>query len=44
MDKLDKLIALLKKYVGNKLAYIKIEVSIEAGNIVNVKVGENIKL
>ena len=44
MDKLAKLFVLLKKLIGNPLSFNKIEISIEAGNIVNVKVTENIKL
>jgi len=44
MDKFQKLITIIKKFVGDPKAYYKIEVSIESGNIVNVKVTENIKL
>jgi hypothetical protein len=43
MDVLKKLIALIQKFIEKKW-YGKLEVSIEAGNIVNVKVTENIKL
>ena len=44
MDKLEKLLLLLKKLIGNPKAFFKIEISIESGNIVNVKITENIKL
>lgn len=43
MDKLKKLIAIIKTYM-DRAFYGKIEVSIEAGTIVNLKVTENIKL
>jgi hypothetical protein len=43
MDALKKLIAIIQKFIEKKW-YGKLEVSIEAGNIVNVKVTENIKL
>jgi hypothetical protein len=43
METLTKLITLLQHYMGKKF-YGKIEVAIESGNIVNVKVTENIKL
>lgn len=43
MAKLQKLILLLTEYL-KKGWYGKIEISIEAGNIVNLKVTENIKL
>jgi hypothetical protein len=44
MEKLQKLFELFKKHLGSKLFYFKIEVAIEAGDIVNIKVTENIKL
>lgn len=43
MDKLQKLVLLLTNYISKKW-YGKIEISFEVGNIVNVKVTENIKL
>ncbi len=43
MDKLKKLMAILKAYM-DRAFYGKIEVSLEAGTIVNLKVTENIKL
>jgi hypothetical protein len=43
MEKLKTLIILLQGYISKKW-YGKIEVSFEAGNIVNVKVTESIKL
>lgn len=42
IDKLDKLIIMLKHYIAKEW-YGKVEVSIEAGNIVNLKITENIK-
>ena len=45
MDSLDKLIGLIKKLLEReKPWYGKIEISIENGKIVNLKVTENIKL
>jgi hypothetical protein len=44
MDKFQKLFVIIKKFIGDPKAYFKIEVAIEAGNIVNLKVTENIKL
>jgi len=43
MDNLKKLIALVQKFMEKKW-FGKIEISMEAGNIVNLKVIENIKL
>ena len=43
MEKLQKLIILLTEYLKKKW-YGKITISVEAGNIVNLKVEENIKL
>jgi hypothetical protein len=43
MDILQKLIALLQSYISRKF-FGKIEISFEAGNIVNVKVMESLKL
>jgi len=43
MEALKKLIALLQHYIGKKW-FGKIEISMESGNIVNLKVTENIKL
>lgn len=43
MDKLQKLIMLLTDYIKRKW-YGKITISLESGNIVNMKVEENIKL
>jgi hypothetical protein len=43
VEKLNKLIAILKRLM-EKAFYGKIEVSIEGGTIVNLKVTENIKL
>lgn len=43
MERLTKLIALLQHYIA-KNWFGKIEISIEAGTIVNLKVTENIKL
>jgi len=43
LEALKKLIFLLQRYV-EKNWYGKIEISMEAGNIVNLKVTENIKL
>jgi hypothetical protein len=40
---MEKLIILLKKFIGQKW-FGKIEISIESGKIVNLKVTENIKL
>jgi len=43
MEPLKKLIFLLQRYIEKKW-FGKIEISVESGNIVNVKVTENIKL
>jgi hypothetical protein len=43
MEKLQKLIILLTEYLKKKW-FGKIEISIEAGNIVNLKITESIKL
>jgi len=43
MDSLKKLIFLLQRYIEKKW-FGKVEISMENGNIVNVKVTENIKL
>ncbi len=43
MDNLKKLIVLIQRYIEKKW-FGKIEISIESGNIVNLKVTENIKL
>jgi hypothetical protein len=43
MNKLQKIVDLLTKYIQNKF-YGKIELSLEAGNIVNLKVTESIKI
>jgi len=42
MDKLKRLIALIQHYM-KKEWFGKLEISIEKGNIVNLKVTENIK-
>lgn len=43
MDKLKKLMAIVKAYM-DKAFYGKLTVSLEGGQIVNLKVEENIKL
>ncbi len=43
MDKLKRLMAIIKAYM-DRTFYGKITVSLEAGQIVNLKVEENIKL
>jgi hypothetical protein len=43
MDNLKKVIALIQRFMEKKW-FGKLEISLEAGNIVNVKVTENIKL
>ncbi len=43
MDKLKKLMAIIKAYM-DKNFYGKLTVSLESGQIVNLKVEENIKL
>lgn len=43
MDALQKLVALIHAYITRKF-FGKIEISLESGNIVNVKVTESIKL
>ena len=43
VEKLNKIIILIQGYLAKRW-FGKIEISIEAGNIVNMKVTENIKL
>jgi hypothetical protein len=43
MDKLKKIFALIEKYMEKRF-FGKIEISLESGNLVNLKVTENIKL
>jgi hypothetical protein len=43
MDTLQKFITLLQSYISRRW-FGKITISVESGNIVNVKVEENIKL
>jgi hypothetical protein len=43
VDKINRLVVILKTLMG-KAFYGKIEISLEAGTIVNLKVTENIKI
>lgn len=43
MDKIEKLMVLLKRFIEKKW-FGKIEISVESGQIVNLKVTENLKL
>jgi hypothetical protein len=43
MESLKKVIVLIQRFIEKKW-FGKIEISLESGNIVNVKVTENIKL